>query len=99
MSPDDLKRLRQEWERSELRECLERQPESRPLYETLSGIPVKRVYGPEDVAETPFEEVGFPGRYPFTRDRIQPCIAAAAGPCASSPDMAPARTPIGASAT
>ena len=67
MSPDDLKRLRQEWERSELRECLERQPESRPLYETLSGIPVKRVYGPEDVAETPFEEVGFPGRYPFTR--------------------------------
>ena len=67
MSPDDLKQLRLEWEQSELRECLERQPESQPAYETLSGIPVKRVYGPEDVAETPFEEVGLPGRYPFTR--------------------------------
>jgi methylmalonyl-CoA mutase N-terminal domain/subunit len=56
---------REGWERNELREFLERQPESKEHYETLSGIPVKRVYTPEDAP--PFEEIGFPGKYPYTR--------------------------------
>ncbi len=34
-------------------------------YETLSGIPVKPVYRPEDVR--PYEEIGDPGQYPYTR--------------------------------
>ena len=67
MSADDLKRLREQWEAHELREFLDRQPESRERYETLSGIPVQRVYTPEDLANTSFEAIGFPGRYPFTR--------------------------------
>ena len=57
--------LLEDWEDKELAEFLKKQPESKQRYETLSGIPVKRVYTPED--ETPFEEIGFPGRYPFTR--------------------------------
>ena len=56
---------REEWERNELREFRERQPESKERYETLSGIPVERVYTPEDAPS--FEEIGFPGRYPYTR--------------------------------
>lgn len=59
--------MRLDWEAHELREFLERQPESKPAYHTASGIPVKRVYTPEDAAGTPFEEIGLPGRYPFTR--------------------------------
>jgi methylmalonyl-CoA mutase N-terminal domain/subunit len=56
-----------DWEARELREFLERQPEGRTEYRSLSGLPLKRVYTPEDVADTPFESIGLPGRYPFTR--------------------------------
>ena len=59
--------MRRDWEEQELREALDRQPEARPERRTGSGIPVKRVYTPEDIAGTPFEEIGFPGKYPFTR--------------------------------
>jgi methylmalonyl-CoA mutase N-terminal domain/subunit len=34
-------------------------------YSTMSGIPLKHVYGPADVR--PYEEIGNPGQYPFTR--------------------------------
>lgn len=40
------------------------------LHEVIleSGIPVKPVYGPEDLAEfEPYEKLGRPGEYPFTR--------------------------------
>jgi methylmalonyl-CoA mutase N-terminal domain/subunit len=62
-----VRATREEWEATELREFRDRQPESRERYTTASGIPVHRVYTPEDVADTPFEEIGLPGRYPFTR--------------------------------
>ncbi len=56
---------RLEWEQNELREFRKRQPESKDRYETASGIPVHRVYTPEDAV--PFEEIGLPGQFPFTR--------------------------------
>jgi methylmalonyl-CoA mutase cobalamin-binding domain/chain len=62
-----VRATRKEWEATELREFRDRQPESRERYTTASGIPVHRIYTPEDVADTPFEEIGLPGRYPFTR--------------------------------
>jgi len=35
---------------------------------TISGIPIKTVYGPEDIGHIEFqEELGEPGRFPFTR--------------------------------
>jgi methylmalonyl-CoA mutase N-terminal domain/subunit len=61
------RKMRQDWEARELRAFLERQPESRAEYRTGAGLPVQRVYTPEDIADTPFEEIGLPGRYPFTR--------------------------------
>ena len=65
-----LKRIQaaqNEWSERELPEFLTKQPEVRPDCLSGSGIPTQRVYTPLDVAETPFEEVGLPGRYPFTR--------------------------------
>ena len=56
-----------EWEANELQQFLNRQPESRSEYRTASGIPIKRVYTPADVADTPFGESGLPGRFPFSR--------------------------------
>src|SRR2546425_920987 len=62
-----IKAMRRDWEANELREFLARQPESRSEYRTGSGLPVERVYTPADIADTSFEEIGLPGRYPFTR--------------------------------
>jgi methylmalonyl-CoA mutase cobalamin-binding domain/chain len=58
---------RREWEANELQLFLKRQPEARSEYHTASGLPLKRVYTAEDVADTSLEEIGLPGRYPFTR--------------------------------
>src|SRR5438093_4695336 len=38
-----------------------------PLFETLSGIPVKPLYGPVDVKPGLEERLGEPGKFPFTR--------------------------------
>ncbi len=68
--PEALKRAaaqRAEWEATDLKAFLERQPEARADYRTLSGLPLKRVYTAEDIAGTPMEDIGLPGRYPFTR--------------------------------
>ncbi|HKZ05595.1 MAG TPA: methylmalonyl-CoA mutase family protein [Methylomirabilota bacterium] len=64
---DRARRLQAAWEGNELRAFMERQPESVTDGRTLSGLPVQRVYTPADVAATPFEEIGLPGQYPFTR--------------------------------
>jgi methylmalonyl-CoA mutase N-terminal domain/subunit len=45
-------------------------PEWKDRWETDSGIPVKRLYGPWDLEEQGFEywrDLGEPGHYPFTR--------------------------------
>src|SRR3954470_12957977 len=70
--PDDdeaqkARAQRLKWEQDELASFLRKQPEAKQKYETLSGIPVERVYTPEHVAGTPFEEIGLPGKYPYTR--------------------------------
>ncbi len=59
--------MRRQWEADELRVFLERQPEPRQAYRTGSGLPVQRVYTPEDIAGTSVEDIGLPGCYPFTR--------------------------------
>jgi methylmalonyl-CoA mutase N-terminal domain/subunit len=68
--PDEIVRaaaLRTAWEAGELRAFLDRQPESRPEYRTLSGLPLKRVYTAEDVKDLRQEDLGLPGQYPYTR--------------------------------
>ncbi len=43
-------------------------PEEARLYETLSGIPVERVYTPLHLEGTDYlRDIGLPGEYPFTR--------------------------------
>jgi methylmalonyl-CoA mutase N-terminal domain/subunit len=59
------RRAHEDWERNELKQFLERQPEGKGQYQTLSGLPLKRVYTPEDASD--FDQIGLPGRYPFTR--------------------------------
>ncbi|OGO71882.1 MAG: methylmalonyl-CoA mutase, partial [Chloroflexi bacterium RIFCSPLOWO2_02_FULL_71_16] len=56
-----------EWERTEVAGFLARQPERREEFRTESGIPLRRTYTPADVAATAWEDIGLPGREPFTR--------------------------------
>ena len=56
-----------DWEASELADFVGRQPEMQQEYQTGSRRSVKRLYTPADVAQTPWEEIGLPGRYPYTR--------------------------------
>ncbi|OFW40454.1 MAG: methylmalonyl-CoA mutase [Acidobacteria bacterium RIFCSPLOWO2_12_FULL_60_22] len=68
--PEAIRRIaarRRDWEARELQEFMQRQPEAREEYRTASGLPLQRVYTPEDIAATPFEEIGLPGLYPFLR--------------------------------
>ncbi len=55
------------WEQRELAAFLRRAPERQKEFRTLTGIPLKRVYTPLDLAGTPIEDIGLPGQYPFTR--------------------------------
>ena len=56
-----------DWADNELAKFLAKRPETRPQYFSGSGAPVQRVYTPADIADVPFEEIGLPGQYPFTR--------------------------------
>ena len=56
-----------DWESSEVAGFIGRQPERQAEFQTESGIPLRRTYTPADVADTSWEDVGLPGREPFTR--------------------------------
>lgn len=64
---EEIRRRRQEWEDGVLTETLVKRPEREDVT-TFSGIPVHRLYGPEDRSDGEYlERIGFPGEFPFTR--------------------------------
>jgi len=66
--PDAIKN----WEDTQVKSTIERSPESRENFKTVSGLPVKRLYTPLDVQDIDYQgDLGFPGVYPFTRG-VQP---------------------------
>ena len=64
---DEFASQLQAWETGELAAFLKKAPERQKEFRTLTGFPLKGVYTPLDVAETPLEDIGLPGQYPFTR--------------------------------
>ncbi len=70
-SRDELSRIlaeRESWTARELAEVLARAPRRRASFETDSGIPVPDVIDPASRREEDYRrDVGYPGRYPFTR--------------------------------
>ncbi len=68
MSDGRSARGRARWEAEVLGPSLAQSPERSERSETSSGIPVARLYVPEDVAQIDYErDLGYPGEYPFTR--------------------------------
>ena len=67
---NSLEKLRGEiegWEGNEVAAFLNKQAERKEQFFTTGDFPVQRVYTAADTAETPLEDIGLPGRYPFTR--------------------------------
>jgi len=59
---------RKRWESTTVPKWIETKPERQKEFYTISGIPVKRVYTPEDIKDMDYmRDLGFPGEYPFTR--------------------------------
>ena len=71
MAPSDdgeIRKREQRWQAETLQERLSTTGERKERFETDSGIPVKAVYTPLDVAGNDYlTSLGFPGEYPFTR--------------------------------
>jgi len=59
---DTKKTARDRWE-----EAYRGSPERDAAFSTMSGIPIKPLYTPEDVEGSYDEKLGYPGEYPYTR--------------------------------
>ena len=66
-NPETVQSEIRDWEEREVKSFLGKQKERKEQFYTSGGFPVKRTYTVLDVRDTPFEEVGLPGRFPFTR--------------------------------
>ena len=68
---NEIKKITEErkrWESTTVPKWIETRPEREKEFHTISGIPVKRVYTPEDIKDMDYmKDLGFPGEYPFTR--------------------------------
>ncbi len=65
---------RREWQENVLEPALKRKPERKAEFSTPSGIPVERLYAPEDIMGLDYDcELGYPGQLPFTRG-VQPTM-------------------------
>ncbi len=73
---EELRKVSQkrgEWE-EKTKKVLEKHPEMKKEFYTLSEIPVERVYTPEHVRNMDYvRDLGFPGDYPYTRG-VQPTM-------------------------
>lgn len=63
----ELKEIQERYEQ-EVRQVLSKIPEAEQEHMTFSGIPVKLLYSPRDLAGIDFlEDISFPGQFPYTR--------------------------------
>jgi methylmalonyl-CoA mutase N-terminal domain/subunit len=59
---------RERWEQTTVARAVERMPERLAETTTQSGMPIKRIYTPEDTNQLDYaRDLAFPGEYPYTR--------------------------------
>jgi methylmalonyl-CoA mutase N-terminal domain/subunit len=75
-SEEEMKKVhkgKKVWE-DDLQANLEKSPERKERFSTVSDLPIKGMYFPEDIQEMDYErDLGFPSQYPFTRG-VQPSM-------------------------
>jgi methylmalonyl-CoA mutase N-terminal domain/subunit len=64
---EKIKNERKKWEEDSLNKFIQK-GERKEVFETPSSIPLKHIYGPEDIQNLDYmKDLGFPGATPFTR--------------------------------
>ncbi|NPA90371.1 MAG: methylmalonyl-CoA mutase family protein [Chloroflexi bacterium] len=64
----EVRREKKRWQETTVQKALDRFPERYEQFMTLSGLPVERVYTPDNVVEMDYmRDLGLPGEFPFTR--------------------------------
>ncbi len=62
------------WEQETLKKVLEKRPERKKKFTTISDILINRLYAPDDLEEMNHQDdLSFPGEYPYTRG-VQPTM-------------------------
>ncbi len=61
------------WEAGPLARTLNKLPGRKPEFTTSSGIPLDRIYVPDEAPVDYERQLGLPGEYPFTRG-VQPTM-------------------------
>jgi methylmalonyl-CoA mutase, N-terminal domain len=69
----DLLNAKKNWETNVVARVLNKSLERRPEFTTSSGIALDRIYVPDEVPVDYEQQLGFPGKYPFTRG-VQPTM-------------------------
>jgi methylmalonyl-CoA mutase N-terminal domain/subunit len=64
---DDIRKGVKQWQEEVYREWAEKFPETRQEFQTATGIPVKPLYTPADVADADYSDQGYPGVFPYFR--------------------------------
>ncbi len=65
---------RRRWEKRTVEPAAKRVPERQDTFSTQSGMPVQRLYTPEDTANLDYQrDLGYPGEFPYTRG-VQPTM-------------------------
>jgi len=71
---DDLKKGKKQWKENTLKKVLERHPERKSEFTTISDMHIERLYTPEDSSVIDYlRDIGFPGQWPYTRG-VQPTM-------------------------
>ena len=59
---------RNKWQQTTLKAAIDRHPERKETFRTISDIPVESIYTPSDLGRDDYlDRLGFPGEFPFTR--------------------------------
>ncbi len=65
---NQINEKRVDWEKNCYSKLVKNHPEPKGKFENLSGVSIKNLYTPEDVAHLDYlKDLGFPGEYPFLR--------------------------------
>lgn len=71
---EKIKGGKEKWDQGPVAKTLAKAPEQKPVFTTISGTPVERLYTPLDIAGLDYErDLGFPGQFPYTRG-VQPTM-------------------------
>jgi methylmalonyl-CoA mutase N-terminal domain/subunit len=71
---EKIRAAKEKWDQGAVQKATARSPERKPVFTSISGMPVERLYTAEDIVGLDYtRDLSFPGEFPFTRG-VQPTM-------------------------